>query len=207
MENESISKGLAEALKSFDSKTKQVPAGYFDQFEMNLMQQIKVEEQAPQKARIVNLFLNQKKYLVAASLLFAIATGYLFFNKAENTTTQIAKLTEGDTMRVFTVPPPLIDGKYFRANVCVGPQAAVSFRKKYRERMYKVLFCGSPRNLIYMLLYLSPSNESCGYICPLVNGDAKSADSLTSYCRFVAEKPYINSGITALKSMWAEAFC
>ena len=34
IENESISKALEEALKSFDSKTKQVPAGYFDQFEM-----------------------------------------------------------------------------------------------------------------------------------------------------------------------------
>ena len=106
MENESISKALEEALKSFDSKTKEMPAGYFDQFEMNLMQQIKVEEQAPQKARIVNLFLNQKKYLVAASLLFAIATGYLFFNKAENTTTQIAKV---EVVDIGSLPDELIE--------------------------------------------------------------------------------------------------
>jgi hypothetical protein len=106
MENESISKGLAEALKSFDSKTKQVPAGYFDQFEMDLMQQIKVEGQAPQKARIVNLFLNQKKYLVAASLLFAVATGYLVFNNAGNTNDSIAKV---EIIDIETLPDELIE--------------------------------------------------------------------------------------------------
>ena len=106
MENESISKGLAEALKSFDSKTKQVPAGYFDQFEMNLMQQIKVEGQAPQKARIVNLFLNQKKYLVAASLLFAIVTGSLFINTAEKTNDAIAKV---ETIDIETLSDELIE--------------------------------------------------------------------------------------------------
>jgi len=106
MENESISKALEEALKSFDSKTKQVPAGYFDQFEMNLMQQIKVEEQAPQKARIVNLFLNQKKYLVAASLLFAIVTGSLFINTAEKTNDAIAKV---ETIDIETLSDELIE--------------------------------------------------------------------------------------------------
>jgi hypothetical protein len=106
MENESISKTLEEALKSFDSNTKQVPAGYFDQFELDLMQKIKTEMQAPQKARIVTLFLKQKKYLVAASLFFAIATGYLFFNKAENTTTQIAKV---EIINIETLPDELIE--------------------------------------------------------------------------------------------------
>jgi hypothetical protein len=106
MENESISKALEEALKSFEAKTKQVPAGYFDQFELDLMQKIKAEKQAPQKARIVNLFLNQKRYLVAASLFFAIATGYLFFNKAENTTTQIAKV---EMIDIETLPDELIE--------------------------------------------------------------------------------------------------
>jgi uncharacterized BrkB/YihY/UPF0761 family membrane protein len=106
IENESISKALEEALKSFDSKTKQVPAGYFDQFEMNLMQQIKVEEQAPQKARIVNLFLNQKKYLVAASLLFAIVTGSLFINTAEKTNDAIAKV---ETIDIETLSDELIE--------------------------------------------------------------------------------------------------
>ena len=106
MENESISKALEEALKSFETKTKQVPAGYFDQFELDLMQKIKTEKQAPQKARIINRFSNQKKYLVAASLLFAIATGYLFFNKAENTTTQIAKV---EIINIETLPDELIE--------------------------------------------------------------------------------------------------
>ncbi len=38
--NESISKGLEEALKTFESKNKEVPVGYFDQFELDLMQKI-----------------------------------------------------------------------------------------------------------------------------------------------------------------------
>jgi hypothetical protein len=105
-ENESISKGLEEALKCFESTTKQVPVGYFDQFELDLMQKIKTKKQAPQKARIVTLFSNQKKYLVAASLVFAIATGYLFFNKAENTNDSIAKV---ETIDIETLPDELIE--------------------------------------------------------------------------------------------------
>ena len=106
MENESISKGLEEALKSFDTKTKQLPAGYFDQFELDLMQKIKSEKQAPQKARIVALFSNQKQYLVAASLVLAIATGYLFFNKSENTNDSMAKV---ETINIATLPDELIE--------------------------------------------------------------------------------------------------
>jgi hypothetical protein len=106
MENESISKALEEALKSFEANTKQVPAGYFDQFELDLMQKINAEKQAPQKARIVNLFLNQKKYLVAASLLFTVATGYLFFNKTENANDSIAKV---ETIDIETLPDELIE--------------------------------------------------------------------------------------------------
>jgi ABC-type taurine transport system substrate-binding protein len=106
MENESISKALEEALKSFEAKTKQVPVVYFDQFEMEVMQKIKAEGQTPQKARIVNLFITQRKYLVAASLLFAIATGYLFFTKAGNTTTQIAKV---EMIEIETLPDELIE--------------------------------------------------------------------------------------------------
>jgi hypothetical protein len=106
MENESISKNLEEALKSFEAKTKQVPAGYFDQFELNLMQKIKVEGQAPQKAPIITLFSNQKKYLVAASLLFAVATGYLVFNNAGNTNDSIAKV---EIIDIETLPDELIE--------------------------------------------------------------------------------------------------
>lgn len=106
MENESISKELVEALKSFETKTKQVPAGYFDQFELDLMQKIKAQQQAPKRAPIVGLFLDHKQYLVAASLIFAITTGLLFFNKAEKNTTSIAKV---ELIEIETLPDELIE--------------------------------------------------------------------------------------------------
>ena len=106
MENESISKGLEEALKSFDSKTKQVPAGYFDQFELDLMQKIKAQKQGPKRAPILILFLEHKKYLVAASLLFAIVTGSLFINKAENTNDSIVNV---ETIEIENLPDELIE--------------------------------------------------------------------------------------------------
>ena len=106
MENESISKGLEEALKSFDTKTKQVPAGYFDQFELDLMQKIKAQKQGPKRAPIVTLFLEHKKYLVAASLLFAIVTGSLFINKTENTNHSIVKV---ETIEIENLPDELIE--------------------------------------------------------------------------------------------------
>jgi hypothetical protein len=106
MKTESISKGLEESLKSFESKTKQVPVGYFNQFEHNLMQKIKAEAQAPQKARIVSLLSNQKMYLVAASLLFAIVTGSLFINKAENINDSMVKV---ETIEIETLPDELIE--------------------------------------------------------------------------------------------------
>jgi len=116
MENESISKGLEEALKNFGSKNKQVPAGYFDQFELDMMQKIKAEKQAPLKARIVSLFSNQKKYLVAASLLFAIVTGSLFLNKVENTNASEAKVAMID---IETLPDELIEA-YVKNNELVA---------------------------------------------------------------------------------------
>ena len=106
MENESISKGLEEALKSFDTKTKQVPAGYFDQFELDLMQKIKAQKQGPKRAPIVTLFLEHKKYLVAASLLFAIVTGSLFINKTENTNDSIVN---AETIEIENLPDELIE--------------------------------------------------------------------------------------------------
>jgi hypothetical protein len=106
MENESISKGLEEALKSFDTKTKQVPAGYFDQFELDLMQKIKAQKQGPKRAPILTLFLEHKKYLVAASLLFAIVTGSLFINKTENTNHSIVKV---ETIEIENLPDELIE--------------------------------------------------------------------------------------------------
>jgi hypothetical protein len=106
MENESISKGLEEALKSFESKTKQVPAGYFDQFELNLLQKIKAQKQVPKRAPIVALFLDHKKYLVAASLIFAIVTGSLFFNKTIDTIDPVAKV---ETIDIETLPDEMIE--------------------------------------------------------------------------------------------------
>lgn len=106
MENESISKGLEEALKSFDTKTKQLPVGYFDQFELDLMQKIKAQKQGPKRAPIVTLFLEHKKYLVAASLLFAIVTGSLFINKAENKNDSIVKV---ETIEIENLPDELIE--------------------------------------------------------------------------------------------------
>ena len=106
MENESISKELVEALKSFETKTKQVPAGYFDQFELDLMQKIKAQERAPKRAPIVTLFLDHKQYLVAASLIFAITTGLLFFNKTEKNTASIAKV---ELIEIETLPDELIE--------------------------------------------------------------------------------------------------
>ena len=106
MENESISKGLEEALKSFDTKTKQLPVGYFDQFELDLMQKIKAQKQGPKRAPIVTLFLEHKKYLVAASLLFAIVTGSLFINKAENTNDSIVNV---ETIEIENLPDELIE--------------------------------------------------------------------------------------------------
>ena len=106
MENESISTGLEKALKSFEGKTKQIPAGYFDQFELDVMQKIKVQQHAPNRAPIVAFLLDHKQYLVAASLIFAIATGLLFLNKAENNTSSFAKV---EMIEIETLPDELIE--------------------------------------------------------------------------------------------------
>ena len=106
MENESISKELVEALKSFETKTKQVPAGYFDQFEMDIMQKINAAGQAPKRAPIVAVFLDHKQYLVAASLIFAIATGLLFFNTVEKNNAAVAKV---EMIQIETLPDELIE--------------------------------------------------------------------------------------------------
>jgi hypothetical protein len=107
MENESISKELVEALKSFETKTKQVPAGYFDQFEMDIMQKINAAGQAPKRAPIVAVFLDHKQYLVAASLIIAIATGLLFFNSEEEKNNAIVAKVE--MIEIETLPDELIE--------------------------------------------------------------------------------------------------
>jgi len=107
MENESISKELVEALKSFETKTKQVPAGYFDQFEMDIMQKINAAGQAPKRAPIVAVFLDHKQYLVAASLIIAIATGLLFFNSEEEKNN--AAVAKVEMIQIETLPDELIE--------------------------------------------------------------------------------------------------
>lgn len=88
MENEILSKELEAALKGFQAKNSQVPEGYFDQFELDLMRKIHTNTHTPKQASIISIFTKQKKYLVAASLILAIATGYLLYNKtAEFTNT------------------------------------------------------------------------------------------------------------------------
>lgn len=106
MENESISKGLEEALKSFETKTNQVPTGYFDQFEMDIMQKINAAKQTPKRAPILAFFLDHKQYLVAASLIFAIATGVLFFNIGEKNNTAVAKV---EMIEIENLPDELIE--------------------------------------------------------------------------------------------------
>lgn len=107
MENESISKELEEALKSFDAKTNQVPTGYFDQFELDIMQKINAAKQAPKRAPILAFFLDHKQHLVAASLIFAIATGVIFFNRGgEKNNTAVAKVK---MIEIENLPDELIE--------------------------------------------------------------------------------------------------
>lgn len=82
MENEIISKELEAALKSFQTKTSQVPEGYFDQFEQDLMRKIQAEKNTPKKATLFFIGRSTKQYLVAASLLFAIVAGALLLDKS-----------------------------------------------------------------------------------------------------------------------------
>jgi hypothetical protein len=84
MENEMISKELEAALKDFQTKTNQVPEGYFDQFEQDLMRKIQAEKNTPKKATLFFIGRPTKQYLVAASLLFAIVAGALLFDKSSN---------------------------------------------------------------------------------------------------------------------------
>ena len=83
-----------------------VEPGYFEEFELGLMQKIKAQKQVPKRAPILALFLDHKQYLVAASLIFAIATGLLFFNKAEKNTISLAKV---ELIEIETLPDELIE--------------------------------------------------------------------------------------------------
>jgi len=111
MENESISKATEEALKNFEAKANQVPLGYFDQFELELMQKIKSDSELPKKALIFSLFSNQKKYLIAASLLLVVASVSLFLDKSEKNAATIAKV---NTIAIETLPDEAIEAYVYQ---------------------------------------------------------------------------------------------
>lgn len=104
MEKESISKELETALKGYHAKNSQVPEGYFDQFEQELMRKIHAGATAPKKAKILSLFGAQKKYLVAASLILAIATGYLFYDKIIPNT-----IAQDELVQIEALPDAVIE--------------------------------------------------------------------------------------------------
>jgi hypothetical protein len=114
MENEIISKELEAALKSFEAKNSQVPEGYFDQFEMNLMRKIQAEKSAPKQAKILSIFSAQKKYLVAASLFLVVATGYLLYDKGNNKV-----IPQGELVQIEALPDEVIEA-YLNENEVVA---------------------------------------------------------------------------------------
>ncbi|MFM6994632.1 MAG: hypothetical protein ACKOWO_05920 [Sediminibacterium sp.] len=104
MEKESMSKELEKALERFKAKNDEVPQGYFDQFELELMRKIQTQKQGSKQASIFSLFAKQKKYLVAASLLIAIATGYLLYNQP--TTNSIST---NEMVQIESLPDEVIE--------------------------------------------------------------------------------------------------
>lgn len=114
MENENISKELEAALKGFEAKSKQVPNGYFDQFELNLIRKIQAEKNAPKQAKILSIFSAQKKYLVAASLILVVATGYLLFDNANKNS-----IHQGEMVQIEALPDEAIEA-YLNDNEVVA---------------------------------------------------------------------------------------
>jgi hypothetical protein len=104
MENEIISKELEAALKSFEAKNNQVPEGYFDSFELELMQKIKATSANTPKATIISILNQQKKYLVAASLILVVATGYLLYDNDKNKINY-----QGDLVQIEALPDEVIE--------------------------------------------------------------------------------------------------
>jgi predicted house-cleaning NTP pyrophosphatase (Maf/HAM1 superfamily) len=114
MENEIISKEIEAALKSFQAKNSKVPEGYFNQFEQDLMHKIHTQANAPKQAKLISLFAAQKKYLVAASLVFAVATGYLFYNKMES-----KNIVQDELVQIEALPDAVIEA-YVNSNELVA---------------------------------------------------------------------------------------
>lgn len=114
MENENISKELEAALKGFEAKSKLVPEGYFDQFEMHLMRKIQAEKNAPKQAKILSIFSAQKKYLIAASLLLVVAASYLLYDKGNN-----KLIPQGELVQIEALPDEAIEA-YLNENEVVA---------------------------------------------------------------------------------------
>ena len=115
MENETLSKELETALKGFQAKNSRVPEGYFDQFEQDLMRQIHAKTSASKQGSILSLFNAQKKYLVAASLLFVVATGYLFYNTMDTS----GKSEDTTVVQIETLPDVVVEA-YVNSNELVA---------------------------------------------------------------------------------------
>ncbi len=114
MENEIISKELEAALKGYQAKTSQVPEGYFDQFELELMRKIKADTNTPKQAKLLTLFSVPKKYLVAASLILAIATGYLLYDKSNG-----IEIAQDSLVQIEALPDEAIEA-YLNDNEVVA---------------------------------------------------------------------------------------
>lgn len=104
MENETISKELEAALKGFQAKNNQVPEGYFDQFELELLHKIQTDANAPKKAKVYSLIAKSKKYLIAASLVIAVATGYFFYDNLKTN-----EITQDEFVQIETLPDLVIE--------------------------------------------------------------------------------------------------
>lgn len=104
MENETISKELETALKGFQAKNNQVPEGYFDQFELELLHKIQTDANAPKQAKVYSLIAKSKKYLVAASLVIAVATGYFFYDNLKTN-----EITQDEFVQIETLPDLVIE--------------------------------------------------------------------------------------------------
>lgn len=115
MENEIISKELEAALKGFQTKTSQVPEGYFDQFDQDLMRKIQADKSTPKKAILFFIGRSTKQYLVAASLLFAIAAGALLFDKSSYKATFVQE----QLVQIETLPDEAIE-MYLNENELVA---------------------------------------------------------------------------------------
>lgn len=121
MENESISKELEAALESFKAKSNQAPEGYFDQFEAQILAKIQAKEQLTSttfalknNASIISIFRAQKKYMVAASVVLMVVSGYFLYNSSDT-----KSILNNEIVGIETLPDAVIEG-YINNNELVA---------------------------------------------------------------------------------------